>query len=130
MKAEIANRLAKAHRFLDEAEKADPGESPLSIAHDAYYAMFHAALAVLVRNMEHPPTKHGAVIGEFGRLVKDFGDDARRMGRSINDAQELRINADYAPEGSPTTEDAAAAREDAHAFVAFCESLLDETLDR
>lgn len=126
MSDEIRNRLARARQFLAEADRADPEHSPLSIVHDAYYAMFHAALAVLTQRTQAPPTKHGHVIGEFGKLVREKGDTGRRMGRAFNDAQELRIAADYAPEKTPTPEDAAGARDDARAFVAFCEELLHE----
>jgi uncharacterized protein (UPF0332 family) len=124
MKPEIGNRLAKARLFLAEAGRADPAVSPLSIVHDSYYAMFHAALAVLSHHLNKPPVKHATVIGEFGRLARDWGEEARRHGRALNDAQELRLASDYAPEIVPTAEDAARARDEAREFLAFCEKRL------
>ncbi|MEO5335684.1 MAG: HEPN domain-containing protein [Magnetospirillum sp. WYHS-4] len=125
MSPEIANRLAKARRFLDEAERADPATSPLSIVHDCYYAMFHMALAVLAERTGSIPVRHGSVIGGFGRLVKDMGEEAKRHGRSFNDLQELRLVSDYAPESTPTEDDAFQARQAAQAFLVFCSGLLD-----
>lgn len=117
-------RFVKARQFLTEAQKADPKESPLSIVHESYYAMFHAALAVLEQSMDQPPTRHGMVIGAFGRLVKDMGDEGKRHGRAFNDAQELRLACDYAPGNVPTGEDARIIRENARAFLEFCEKRL------
>lgn len=124
MSEESRLRFRKARQFLAEAQKANPAESPLSIVHDGYYAMFHAALAVLEKNMKQPPTRHGMVIGAFGRLVKDMGDEGKGHGRAFNDAQEMRLACDYAPGSLPTLEDASAIREDARAFLAFCAKLL------
>jgi uncharacterized protein (UPF0332 family) len=121
MKDEARLRWAKARQFLAEADNADPKQSPLSIVHNAYYAMFHSAMAVLATRMAQPPTRHGMVIGAFGRLVKDMGDEGKRYGRAFNDAQELRLACDYAPQSVPTFEDAASVRENAKGFLEFCE---------
>lgn len=125
MSEESHLRIIKARQFLAEAEKANPIESPLSIVHDCYYAMFHAALAVLEKNMEQPPTRHGMVIGAFGRLVKELGDEGKRHGRAFNDAQELRLACDYAPGSIPSSEDTASIRDNTQAFLLFCERLLE-----
>lgn len=117
-------RFQKARQFLTEAKNADPKECPLSIVHNSYYAMFHAALAVLEQSMERPPTRHGMVIGAFGRLVIDRGEEGKRLGRAFNDAQELRLACDYAPGNVPTLQDATNIREDALAFLDFCEERL------
>lgn len=62
---------AKARLHLDEAAAMDPARTPAAAVHSAYYAMHHAARAVLLRrDGERAPTNHGAVIGRFGQLAK------------------------------------------------------------
>ncbi|MDK9721916.1 MAG: hypothetical protein OEL53_12110 [Rhodospirillales bacterium] len=77
--------------------------------------------------MKQPPTRHGMVIGAFGRLVKDMGDEGKGHGRAFNDAQELRLACDYAPASTPSCEDVVSIRENAQAFLLFCERLLEKS---
>jgi len=45
---ETARRLARAERFLAQAEEFPADKAPEAIIHLSYYAMLHAAAAVLI----------------------------------------------------------------------------------
>jgi uncharacterized protein (UPF0332 family) len=68
---EVEERLTKAKRFLAEAEMLSPGVAPEAVIHVAYYAMLHAAAAVVVARQGRAPKTHGAVISQFSQLIKD-----------------------------------------------------------
>jgi uncharacterized protein (UPF0332 family) len=65
VKVEAARRLAKAERFLAQAMQLVAGESPEATIHLSYYAMLHAAAAVLIERESRAPKTHGAIIGKF-----------------------------------------------------------------
>jgi uncharacterized protein (UPF0332 family) len=52
---EVEERLTKAKRFLAEAEMLSPGVAPEAVIHVAYYAMLHAATAVIVARQGRAP---------------------------------------------------------------------------
>ena len=61
----------------------------------AYYAMFNAARAWL-RHLGRPiDGKHGAIIGDFGRMVVGQGLVGPDIGRAFNRMRESRNDADY-----------------------------------
>jgi uncharacterized protein (UPF0332 family) len=90
--------------------------------HAAYYAMYHAARAVLIRAYGlRAPTKHSVVVGRFGQLAKQAGNaDLMAAGRLINEMQEERLLSDYAAGRRPPSADAAAAVRDARSFLEAC----------
>jgi uncharacterized protein (UPF0332 family) len=66
---EVDQRLAKARRLVRVARTYDPTKDAEGVAHHAYYAMYHAATAVLLfRDGQYPKT-HGALVSRFG-LIK------------------------------------------------------------
>jgi uncharacterized protein (UPF0332 family) len=108
--------------FLREAESGSPNATPRMVTHAAYYAMYHAARAVLVQaHGLGAPVKHSAVVGRFGQLAKQ-ADNAELMaaGRLINEMQEERLLSDYSAGRRPPPEDAAAAVRDARSFLEAC----------
>lgn len=115
-------RLHKAERLLAQAQAIDVDEAPEAVAHLAYYAMFHAAAAVLLSNQRALPKTHRGLIGEFGRLARDASPEASAHGRALNRAEDLRLLADYGASVGDLDETAAAARDDAKRFVAYCRS--------
>jgi uncharacterized protein (UPF0332 family) len=84
-----AARLLYEHGYLDGA------------ANRAYYAMFHAARVALasIDSTLAKLKRHGTVIGRFSKhIVRERGLDPE-LGRTLNRAFELRMAADYEPEG-------------------------------
>jgi uncharacterized protein (UPF0332 family) len=100
-----------------------PADAPEATIHCAYYAMLHAAAAILLDRTGHTPKTHSALIGQFSQLVQ--GDEqGRRFGRAFNLAEELRVVADYDDRKIPTAREASELRATAVDFLAYCRSLL------
>jgi uncharacterized protein (UPF0332 family) len=123
VKEEVDLHLQKARSFLTQMQGLEPGTMAETMVHQAYYAMFHAAIAVLLRRGEEAPLRHAMVVGRFGQLIKDMDEKARQMGRAFNRAHDLRLAADYAVGNKVLAETAHGLTEDAKRFVVFCESL-------
>ena len=96
MTSEIAALLDKARRGLD-ATREHIGHDDFDFAASrAYYAMFHAATALLrLRQMTF--SRHTAVIAAFGREFVVTGLFAREHHKALIEASELRQLADYSP---------------------------------
>lgn len=124
MKIEAARRLAKAERFLAQAMQLVAGESPEATIHLSYYAMLHAAAAILIEREGRAPKTHGAIIGKFAESTRNDGAEARSLGRAFNRAEDARVLSDYADDVIPDAVDALQTREAAIAFVRYCRSLL------
>jgi uncharacterized protein (UPF0332 family) len=105
---------------MAEATALDPDVTPRAVIHSAYYAMFHAALAVLLIESGSFPKKHASVIGLFGALVKDRSPEHRDAAHNLNKIEELRIKADYSHEVAIDESAARSAREKAAAFLDLC----------
>lgn len=116
--ADFAWATAEVH--LAEAAAQDAEVTPLTTAHSAYYAMFHAALAVLLRESGSFPKKHDSVIRQFSFLVKDLGSAHRQAAEDLNDVKDLRIEADYSQERYVSPTDARRALEKTTAFLDLC----------
>ena len=87
--------LAKAERLLRQAQNLNATDAPESVIHLSYYAMFHAATAVLLRHRDMTTLTHEGLIGTFGQFAKNRGEKARQHGRALNRAEDLRLQADY-----------------------------------
>jgi uncharacterized protein (UPF0332 family) len=117
-----AQSWTSALEFLQEAERASPEVMPRMAIHAAYYAMFHAARAVIIQvDGLAAPTRHGSVIGRFGQLAKQ-ADDAAMMaaGRLLNEVQAERLLSDYRAGRRPPASDAVAAVAEARTFLKTC----------
>ena len=123
MSPETARRFAKAERFLEQATRLAPQSMPEPTIHAAYYAMLHAAAAVLIDRVGKAPKRHGSVIGQFSQQVSS-SDEGRAFGRALNRANSRRFVADYDDETVPSAASAAELRTQAADFVAYCRSLL------
>jgi uncharacterized protein (UPF0332 family) len=113
-----------ALRHLTEGESMDLHRTPGAAVHAAYYAMHHAARAVLLRcDGENAATKHGAVINRFGQIAKERASlDARLpvAGHNLNIAYDQRIDIDYNPRVQPTAAEAEKCLKNARASLAIC----------
>jgi uncharacterized protein (UPF0332 family) len=84
----------------------DADASPMAVIHSSYYAMFHAARAVLFQATGNAPKRHDRAIQQFGLLIRDLDDALRAAGRAFNDAKDERTAADYDEAIVPSSEEA------------------------
>ena len=68
--------------------------SPISIVNRAYYAVYYAALALLV-TMDVEPSKHSGVLAKFDELFVRQGVFSREMSKIIYHAFDMRQAGDY-----------------------------------
>ena len=88
-------RLKQAEESVDEAMFLLSGKkSARSIINRAYYAMFYAVLALLIFE-DYASSKHTGVISWFNKRFIKVGIFSEEIGRSINNAFELRQRGDY-----------------------------------
>lgn len=123
MTPHAANRLAKADSFLKQMVAVPAAAAPAASIHLAYYAMLHAASAVLLDRGREVPKTHAGTIGQFSHLLQD-SEAGRAFGRTLSKAEKLRLMSDYDDQTAPPDADAANLRATAIEFVAYCRSLL------
>lgn len=122
-----AELLQKAETALSSARLLlGAGDSDGAI-NRAYYAMFDAATAALLRaigtGLQSPPKTHGGMISQFGLHLVQRGKLPAELGRSLNRVHELRLSADYL--AAPVSLDRAKrAIEEAESFVRQVRDLL------
>lgn len=110
----------KARTKLREAERIDPTTAPGAMVHSAYYAMHHAARAVLLAVAGTAAVRHDKVIQEFGLLaVKQDDAELKDAGRAINRMMTNRNIWDYEA-ANPTEQQAKDAASVARSFLAVC----------
>lgn len=117
-RAAVSWQKAEAH--LREASAQDADASPMAVIHSSYYAMFHAARAVLFQAAGRAPKRHDAVIQQFGLLVRDRNDALRSAGKAFNEVKDERTAADYDETIVPSPDDAKQAQRTAGNFLAIC----------
>jgi uncharacterized protein (UPF0332 family) len=123
MMDERQRHMRKATRLLRSVENRAASDEPDAVVSTAFYAMYHAACAVLLWHGEPLPKTHSSLIGRFGLAVRDVGPNGREAGASLHEAFARRAKGDYAVEIRLGRTDALAARDSAHAFVNYCRSL-------
>lgn len=116
--------LQAASRRLDAARDNMEQGHLEDAAGAAYYAMYHAAHALIVADRKPPRTHRGLLhvlrddyLGEDGLSEDDL--------ERIAEAQHIREMSDYDPTYTPTREDVEALIEDAEAFLRVLRALLD-----
>ena len=86
--------LEKSRRFLRSGNALLELGDPDSAVGRAYYAMFHAAEALLLsKGLEY--STHRAVQSAYGREFAKSGLLPERLHRALLDAYESRLSADY-----------------------------------
>lgn len=120
MSEEAAGHLGKAERLLAQAAALEAAQAPEAVIHLSYYAMFHAATAFLLKSGERSVLTHGGLIGSFGRLMRERGEEARAQGRLLNRAENLRLASDYGVTHADLPQRAAELLDEARVFVSFC----------
>lgn len=88
-------RIQQAEESLEEAKFLLYGnKSPRSIINRVYYAMFYSVLALLIYE-PYSSSKHSGVLSYFNRRFIKEGVFEKELGRSLNEAFELRQQEDY-----------------------------------
>ena len=117
-RAAVCWRKAEAH--LREAVAQDADNSPMALIHSSYYAMFHAARAVLFQAVGDAPKRHDRAIQQFGLLVRNFDDALRSAGRAFNEVKDERTDADYDESIAPSPDEAREVLKAAINFLSVC----------
>jgi uncharacterized protein (UPF0332 family) len=108
---------------LAQLKSVSSTEAPAAAIHLAYYAMLHAASAVLIDRLGEAPKTHAGTIGRFSQTVMG-SDEGKHFGRALSKAEQLRMVSDYDDGAVPTAAEAERTRKTAIEFVAYCRSLL------
>ncbi len=113
----VQYRLDLAQDMLRDARVLkENGGSPVSIVNRAYYAVFYAALALLVTaNVE--PSKHAGVLAKFDELFIRQGIFPKEMSRILHHAFDMRQAGDYQKSKVITKEQASDVLTSAEEFV-------------
>jgi uncharacterized protein (UPF0332 family) len=113
----------KAETLLAQLSQVSAEAAPAAAIHLAYYAMLHAATAVLLERTGDAPKTHAGTIGQFCRVVLDE-EKGRQFGRALSRAEQLRLVSDYDDQAAPATADVLNLSRLAVDFVSYCRSLL------
>jgi len=125
VKDEVRQHLRRARRLLAMVEARAELELPEVIAHTAYYAMHHAVLALFVDRGLPLPKTHSGLIARLSQLDREASLGAKAEVARLSRGLDRRLIADYEAEDTLTVEHARAARDEAVAFIAFCERSID-----
>lgn len=122
----IRLRLENARKTLKDAHTLFEQEgTPAGIVNRAYYAMFYAALAMLVTVDRHS-ARHSGVIALFDKEFVRENIIPRELGRMLHQAFEARIEGDYQDNANLDRNIAAEILQSADKFVRAIEEKLME----
>ena len=110
-------RRAQAH--LREAMSINVELAPSAAIHSAYYAMFRAALAVIVRHDGVDTIKtHRGIHARYGQMLA-ASEDGRAQARALKSASREWMVGDYGSDPCPTPDDATSVVARAVAFLRY-----------
>jgi len=122
----IRLRLENASETLQAAHTLyEHDASPKSIVNRAYYAMFYAALALLVTTDSHS-SKHSGVIALFDKEFVKNNIVSKELGKMLHEAFESRQEGDYKDYSKIDRKKAAEVLESADEFVKAIKQKLKE----
>ena len=124
MKADAQDHLARAEQLLELAEAIGEMGYAADAIGRAYYAMLHAARAVLLELGVERSSHHG-VWAAFGEHVAAPGLMNARYHRAGIQMFRARGESDYVATPTDTREDAGEAIEIARDFVAACRAFIE-----
>jgi uncharacterized protein (UPF0332 family) len=120
----IQYRLDSAREMLRDAQLLkEHGGSPKSIINRAYYAVFYAALALLV-TADVEPGKHSGALAKFDELFVRRGILDKEMSKILHYAFDMRQAGDYQKSNIITEEQADEVLGSAGKFVKTIEEKL------
>jgi len=120
----VAMRMARADGALADAATLVDRGSCYGAVNRCYYAMFHAASALAIRD-DCDFHKHRAVISWFQREYVKTGRLSPEFGKAFQQAFGRRCDADYTDVATFTTAEVAALLDQARRFVAEVKSLIE-----
>jgi uncharacterized protein (UPF0332 family) len=115
--------LLRAETCLTEARALHQAALPYGAASRAYYAVFHAATALLF-SVGLEARTHKGVVSLLGEHFVRPGRLSSGMGRLVSRMQRDREDADYAPGAVFTEQEASQMIADAEAFLADARRLI------
>ena len=121
-------RLEKAKNDLRDAQKSFAEEMFETSANRAYYAIFHAARAVLILDGQDYK-RHSGVISFFRRDYIKTGILDESLSEIIKNAFELRTESDYSDFFVISKEEVGKQIEDAAFFVSEIDHYLERTIN-
>lgn len=120
----IRYRLEQAREALDEAQTLyEQNKSPRGIVNRSYYAMFYAALALLI-TVEKGTSKHRGVISLFDKEFVSRNIFPKEMSKALHHAFDMRQVGDYREMAKISREQADSILKSAFAFVKAVEEKL------
>lgn len=128
MNDEQAKMIERARSTLRLGGVALQEKEANHAASEAYYAMFHAANALLA-SIDLGFSKHSAVHAAFGREFVKKGRIPQHLHRWLLSAFEIRVQATYDYDATVTAEEAEVLIEQAEQFVDAIEEYLSERAD-
>ena len=124
MNGEVQQHLDRADQLLHVAQDMLRLDYPADSISRSYYAMFHAATAVLMQ-LGIQRSSHHALWAAFGQHVAAQGLMDPRLHRIGLDAFRDRARSDYFAEPGDTVEDGDETLRAAREFVAACREFLE-----
>ena len=122
MNEEVRLHFERADDCIKDAELLLAGQRHSAVVGRAYYAMFHAATAALLRRDMKRHSHHG-IISAFGQVFVKSGKVEPRFHKYIAKAFDLRQESDYQPLVEITEQQANKVLERAREFVETCRKL-------
>ncbi len=123
--AEIDTLIEKARRSLDATHHLFRGGFYEDAVSRAYYSMYFAAKALLLKRNITVKT-HKGLLSKFGLEFVDEGVVEKYYGRALRIAEELREEADYSISREISKEEAESLIEDAEKFLDRIKRALNE----
>jgi uncharacterized protein (UPF0332 family) len=125
MQALVAYRLEQADESLESAQLLLENYKYRPAVNRSYYAMFYAVLALLALSSQET-SKHTGAIALFNREFVKMGIFDKQFSRWLQDAFDLRQEADYQELVIVSTEQAQETLDHARVFVAEVKSQIDK----
>lgn len=123
MTEEVRLHLERADDCLKDAEILVNAQRPAAAVGRGYYAMFHAASAVLLQE-DIKRSSHQGIISAFGQFLVKSGRIEQKFHRHFREAFDLRQQSDYEPIIDITIEQTRQVIQRAGEFVEACRGLL------
>ncbi len=126
----INYRMEQAEQAIKDTEiLLNEGGSPGSIINRAYYAMFYAVLALLVK-VEKGTSKHSGAIALFDQYFVKKGIFPKNLSYALHKGFDIRQMSDYRELVKTNNEDAEEMLQKAREFVAKVREYLSKKLGR
>ena len=121
----VSESLKLSQEFLDDCEALFEQGRLRSSVDRAYYAIHHAAIAMLADQGIEPPKSHSGLINLFGSNIVKAGIADSETSRILSLSLRRRIVSTYSQGLDVSAEEAESAVRDARLFTSKVRSILD-----